>query len=164
MKNVFLGLGSNIGNRYENLRQALMMIGEHIGQVSSVSPVYQTEPWGFQADTDFLNMVICVETTLTPSGLLGRILMIESQMGRMRYPAGYSSRLIDIDILFLDNEIINHEDIVIPHPRMHLRRFVMIPLNQIAPDFIHPVFNKTIRELLEECKDESRVTRYPEIT
>jgi deoxyguanosine kinase len=160
MKTVFLGFGSNMGDRYENLKEALSMTVKNIGSLISVSPVYQTEPWGFKADTDFLNMVICIETQLTVTGLLGRILMIESGMGRLRNVSRYSSRVIDIDILFYANEIINREGLVIPHPRLHERRFVLQPLSRIAPDLVHPLFKKTITGLLEECQDKSKVTWY----
>ena len=102
MKTVYLGIGTNLGDREENLRTAIKLIGEHIGEVTAKSSVYETEPWGFTSETSFLNMVIKVETKLTPSGLLGRILMIEAMMGRLREGEGYKSRIIDIDILFFE--------------------------------------------------------------
>lgn len=157
MKKVFIGIGSNLGNRAENLREAKSMIGELIGPVVSESPVYETEPWGFESDNEFLNMVLCAETDLSPSGLLGRILMIESQLGRIRSEARYSSRNIDIDILLYNSEIINETALIIPHPRMHERRFVLVPLNEIASELKHPVLKKSIKALLEECKDSSKV-------
>ena len=157
MKKVFLGLGSNLGNRVENLISAKVRIGELIGPVVSESPVYETEPWGFESDEKFLNMVLCAETDLSPSGLLGRILKIESQLGRIRSEARYSSRNIDIDILLYNNEIINETALIIPHPRMHERRFVLVPLNEIASELKHPVLKKSIKALLEECKDDSKV-------
>jgi 2-amino-4-hydroxy-6-hydroxymethyldihydropteridine diphosphokinase len=109
-------------------------------------------------------MVLSVETDLPPSGVLGRILMIESQLGRIRYRCGfkYLSRCIDIDILLYDNEITDQEALKIPHPRLHERRFVLVPLAEIASGLIHPVFNKTILELLKECKDNGKVKKYKE--
>lgn len=160
MKKVFLGLGSNLGDRAENLRETKIRIEESIGSVVSASSVYETEPWGFVSDLDFLNIVLCVETDLSPSGLLGRILMIESQMGRIRRESQFSSRKIDIDILLYNNEIINEEALNIPHLRMHERKFVMIPLAEIAPDLIHPVLNKSIESLLKSCKDDNKVRKY----
>jgi 2-amino-4-hydroxy-6-hydroxymethyldihydropteridine diphosphokinase len=164
MKTVFLGLGSNLGNRAEILQAAKKMIGESVGAIISISSVYETEPWGFESDKEFLNMVLSVETDLPPSGVLGRILMIESQLGRIRYRCGfkYLSRCIDIDILLYDNEITDQEALKIPHPRLHERRFVLVPLAEIASGLIHPVFNKTILELLKECKDNGKVKKYKE--
>jgi len=160
MKRVFLGLGSNLGDREENLQEAKVRIGESIGQVVSASSVYETEPWGFESDREFLNMVLCAETYLSPSGLLGRILMIESQLGRIRSEKKFTSRNIDIDILLYDNDIVNEEALQIPHPQMHERRFVLIPLCEIAPDLIHPVLKKSSQTLLKECKDNCKVVKY----
>jgi 2-amino-4-hydroxy-6-hydroxymethyldihydropteridine diphosphokinase len=160
MKKVFLGLGSNLGNREENLNKAKVMIGSSIGSVISSSSLYETEPWGFESKEEFLNMVICIETKLSPSGLLGRILMIESQLGRVRCDTKYSSRVIDIDILLYDNDIVNEEALIIPHPKIEERRFVLVPLAEIAPDLIHPVLNKSLKSLLQTCSDKSSVVIY----
>jgi 2-amino-4-hydroxy-6-hydroxymethyldihydropteridine diphosphokinase len=164
MKKVFLGLGSNLGERAEILQEAKKMIGETIGTVISVSSVYETEPWGFDSDKEFLNIVLSVETDLSPSGLLGRILMIESQLGRIRFRCGdkYLSRNIDIDILLYNDEIFKEAALEIPHPRLHLRKFVLIPLAEIAPEAFHPELKKTVRELLDECEDNGRVSKYVE--
>src|SRR4030043_595504 len=155
----FLGLGTNLGDREENLRKAIAMIGESIGTVVLCSSVYETEPWGFQSENEFLNAVIKVKTSLKPSGLLGRILMIEAQLGRLREGKGYSSRIIDIDILLYGNEIIKKKGLQIPHPLIQDRRFTLVPLCDIAPEMVHPVLRKTFKELLEECKDESSVKK-----
>ncbi len=155
----FLGLGTNLGDREENLRKAIAMIGESIGTVVLCSSVYQTEPWGFQSENEFLNAVIKVKTSLKPSGLLGRILMIEAQLGRLREGKGYSSRIIDIDILLYGNEIIKKKGLQIPHPLIQDRRFTLVPLCDIAPEMVHPVLRKTFAELLEDCKDESEVKK-----
>jgi 2-amino-4-hydroxy-6-hydroxymethyldihydropteridine diphosphokinase len=162
MKTVFLGLGSNLGDRAKILQDAKKNIEESIGRIKSVSLVYETEPWGFESESKFLNMVLSVETDLSPSGLLGRILMIESRLGRIRYKCGFkfSSRSIDIDILLYNNEVVNETALQIPHPGMHLRRFVLEPLSKIAPELIHPVLKKTILTLLEECKDTGKVVEY----
>jgi 2-amino-4-hydroxy-6-hydroxymethyldihydropteridine diphosphokinase len=160
MKIVFLGIGTNLGNRESNLEQAIARIEEYIGRILKSSSIYETEPWGFQAKDEFLNMVVKVETTLTPSGLLGKILMIESLLGRVRGQKRYTSRLIDIDILLYVDLIVNEESLKIPHPLFHERKFVLVPLCEIASEMIHPVLKKSIADLLEICKDTSNVKRY----
>jgi 2-amino-4-hydroxy-6-hydroxymethyldihydropteridine diphosphokinase len=157
MKKVFLCLGSNLGDRAENLKQAELRIAEYIGSIVSVSSVYETEPWGFESENMFLNKVLCLETDLSPSGLLGRILMIESQLGRVRCETQYKSRNIDIDILLYNNDIVKEQALEIPHPRMHERRFALVPIVEIAPDLIHPVLKKTMRKLLKSCSDKGKV-------
>jgi 2-amino-4-hydroxy-6-hydroxymethyldihydropteridine diphosphokinase len=157
MKKVFLCLGSNLGDRAENLKQAELRIAEYIGSIVSVSSVYETEPWGFESENMFLNKVLCLETDLFPSGLLGRILMIESQLGRVRCETQYKSRNIDIDILLYNNDIVKEQALEIPHPRMHERRFALVPIVEIAPDLIHPVLKKTMRKLLKSCSDKGKV-------
>jgi 2-amino-4-hydroxy-6-hydroxymethyldihydropteridine diphosphokinase len=160
MKTAFLGIGTNIGIREENLRNAVFKIEEHIGKLVASSSVYETEPWGFQSMDEFLNMVVKVETKLTPSGLLGRILMIESLLGRVRGEKQYSSRVIDIDILLYEDLVIDELSLKIPHPLLHKRRFVLVPLSELAPEIIHPVLNKSVCTLLELCEDKSKVLPY----
>jgi 2-amino-4-hydroxy-6-hydroxymethyldihydropteridine diphosphokinase len=166
MKIVFLGIGTNLGSRERNLSEALAMISENIGKIVKSSSVYESEPWGFQSDDKFLNMVVKVETTLSASGLLGRILMDEVLLGRIRAGKQYSSRKIDVDILFYDDLILDEESLRIPHPRLHERKFVLIPLCEIAPEFVHPVLKKSVTELLEMCEDRGEVRKYsyPPIT
>ena len=159
MKRVFLGLGTNLGDREKNLEQALDKIAEVIGIIVSRSSVYETEPWGFQSSDQFLNMVIGVDTNLKPSGLLGRLLMIESLLGRLRDGKQYSSRIIDIDILLYGRQKVDTLSLKIPHPRMHERKFVLIPLCEIAPRTVHPVFGKTMTKLLKECEDAGKIKK-----
>ena len=161
MNKAILGLGTNLGDREKNLFTTLGHITEQVGRVVKISPVYETEPWGFESEDTFLNAVILVETNLKPCSLLGRLLMIEAFMGRLREGKSYSSRIIDIDILFFSDSIINEGDLVVPHPKLHLRRFVLTPLSDIEPELIHPVIKKTISELLAECEDNGIVKLCP---
>jgi 2-amino-4-hydroxy-6-hydroxymethyldihydropteridine diphosphokinase len=142
----YLSLGSNIGDREAHLRDAQTRLIV-AGQVLKVSSFYETEPVEFTEQPWFLNCAVELETTETPQRLMARILQIEKEMGRDRVQKK-GPRLIDIDILLFDNEIIRSEQLTIPHPAMHQRRFVLEPLAEIAPAVVHPVFNKAIRELL----------------
>jgi len=161
MKSVFLGIGSNLGNRENNMQQAVEHISKRVGEVCMTSTIYETEPWGFQSDFAFLNMVIVVETHMSPKELLSEILYIESSLGRIRNKVHYSSRIIDIDILLYDDVVLSEPDLTIPHPLLHERKFVLIPLCEISSELVHPVLKKTFRELLEECGDTSNVTPLP---
>jgi 2-amino-4-hydroxy-6-hydroxymethyldihydropteridine diphosphokinase len=159
VKEAYIGLGTNLGNREENLKKAIEKIIISAGEVISRSGMYITEPWGFQSDDHFLNMVILINTRLRAVDLLKQLLKIEMQMGRVRGAEKYSSRVIDIDILFYENEIINKPYLKIPHPKIQERKFVLVPLCDIAPEKIHPVLKKTFKILLEECDDEGIVKR-----
>lgn len=160
MKIVFLGIGTNLGNRENNLENAIASIGLSIGPVLMSSSIYDTEPWGFQSEEEFLNMVVKLETDLAPVVLLERIHTIESLLGRVRGPEQFSSRVIDIDILLYEDMIIDEDNLKIPHPLLQERRFVLVPLCEIGAELLHPVLKKTIEELLEECMDKGIVTRY----
>jgi 2-amino-4-hydroxy-6-hydroxymethyldihydropteridine diphosphokinase len=157
---VYLGLGSNIGDRSMNLTEAKKQISERIGIVKKVSPVYETEPWGFISSSFFLNQVISVETSLEPLFVLGAMNSIEISMGRSRTNKEYQDRIIDIDLLFFDDLIMNTKEIMIPHPHLHERRFVLRPLSDIAGAMIHPVHKKTIAELLVNCSDQNNIILY----
>jgi 2-amino-4-hydroxy-6-hydroxymethyldihydropteridine diphosphokinase len=160
MKKAYLGLGSDLGDREGNLRLAAEEIGRSAGSIIELSPVYETEPVGFRGKGDFLNMVICIETTLSPSSLLKVIMVSEKNLGRVRSETRNISRVIDIDLLLYSDEIINDNSLIVPHPRMHERKFVLVPLNDIAPGLVHPHLGKTISELLEECTDSSHIMPY----
>jgi len=160
LQTAYLLLGSNRGNRLTMLSHAAELIGQNTGTITASSSVYETAPWGFYDETYFLNQVICLETLLPPYDLLDSLLHIETSIGRTRQGKNYSSRTIDIDILFYGDHIINHEHLTIPHPRQHERRFSLLPLAEIAPGFVHPVFKVTIHELLLKCSDVSEVHLY----
>ena len=154
----YFSLGSNLGNRDEYLDHAIRLISERIGQIVKKSSVYETDPWGFNADVPFLNRVVEAETELTPEELIREILGIEQELGRVRGD-GYTSRTIDIDILFYGDQVVSTSDLKIPHPSIQDRRFVLVPLCEIAGRFIHPVLDTSISDLLEFCKDFGRVTK-----
>jgi 2-amino-4-hydroxy-6-hydroxymethyldihydropteridine diphosphokinase len=158
--NVFLGIGANLGNRAENLKDSVLRIEKYIGPVLGSSSVFETEPWGFETYDQFLNMVVKVETKHSPSMLLGEILKIETLLGRVRGEELYSSRLIDIDLLLYEDQIINEKNLIVPHPLMHERKFVLVPLCQIAPEMKHPVMKVTFASLLESCNDKSSCKIY----
>lgn len=152
MNTAFLSLGTNMGNKTNNLQNALALIRERIGRVVQVSSVYETAPWGVTNQPGFYNIAISVATSLSAQKLLITALDIEKQMGRVREKK-MGQRIIDIDLLLFEDEIINEPLLQVPHPYLHQRNFVLIPLNEIAPDKIHPVLNKSIKELLAASED-----------
>ena len=146
MSIVYIGIGSNLGDRKEHCLKAVRLFAEKGVVVRRRSSMYETEPWGVKDQPRFINMVIEAETGLTPEELLGVLKEIEEEVGRME-TYRWGPRVIDLDILLYDNLAINTPELTIPHPRMHEREFVLRPLVEIAPDKIHPVLKKTIREL-----------------
>ena len=151
MEDVFLGIGSNLGDREENLAQARDSI-EAFVRIEAVSPVYETNAWGFEDQPAFLNQVIHIKTSLSPQALLNRIKRIEKDLGRKK-SFRWGPRLIDIDILFFADYIIESASLTIPHKELHKRAFVLVPLADIAPDFVHPVFNQTVSALRDTLAD-----------
>jgi len=141
-----------------SLVKATKLIGNLIGKVIQYSPVFESEPWGFVADTSFFNVVLMAESELNPQQVLNQVLEIENTLGRKRSGKEYSSRIIDIDILFYDEKKIDENNLVIPHPLLHRRKFVLEPLAAIAPDLIHPGYQTTITELLHQLKDNSLIS------
>ncbi|MEZ4798058.1 MAG: 2-amino-4-hydroxy-6-hydroxymethyldihydropteridine diphosphokinase [Flavobacteriaceae bacterium] len=155
--NIYISLGSNKGDKFKNLQNAIDLIHQKIGFVSSISRVYKTEAIGFEGD-DFFNACIAVETNLKPKKAMQLLLNIEIELGRTRINAkGYESRIIDLDIIFYNDEIIDTKLLTVPHPEMHKRKFVLQPLKDIAPQVVHPKKQKLVSELLENCKDKSEV-------
>lgn len=158
-KEVYLLLGSNLDDREKNLLLAIKRINEQAGTVLAVSSLYETQPWGEPDQAEFLNQVIEIETNHTPEQLLDKLLFIENELGRQR-GSRWGPRTIDIDILFYGREIISKKNLVIPHPGITDRRFNLVPLSEIAPNFVHPRFNKKCKQLLEECTDPLAVRLY----
>ena len=159
MNTVFLLTGSNLGNRAENLGKTLDLLNLSTGIILDESAIYETQAWGVNDQPDFLNQVLKLRTILNPFDLLTHIERIEEEIGRSETFRG-GPREIDIDILLFNDLIVEKEGICIPHIHLHNRKFVLIPLNEIAPSFTHPKYNKTIGELLSECKDIDKVEEY----
>ncbi len=157
-QNVFLLLGGNIGDRENFLRMAREQLANKAGSIKKASAIYQTAAWGVEDQQPYLNQVLQIETKFTAEELIAITQHIETTLGRTRQTR-WEARVIDIDILFFDNQIITKPGIEIPHPRLHLRRFTLIPLAEIAPDFKHPALQKTVTDLLEICPDELEVKK-----
>ena len=155
LHSVFIILGSNLGDKIAHLEQGCDWLRQ-IGTVNRSSNIYETEPWGVDDHPSYLNLVLELTTDLPPGRLMKACLRIERQFGRIR-KKGIKPRVLDIDILLYDNRIVEQKKVTIPHPRMHLRRFALIPLAELAPDKVHPVFGITIKELLDQCPDRSAV-------
>jgi 2-amino-4-hydroxy-6-hydroxymethyldihydropteridine diphosphokinase len=153
MIDVFLLLGSNLGNRNVFLNKAIEYIEQDIALVVKKSAVYETQSWGKTDLPDYLNQVVMLQTTLSAQEVLQKVLKIEIEMGRTREEK-WGSRIIDIDILFYGSYIINEPNLIVPHPQLHNRRFTLEPLEMLAPDFIHPVLNKSVLELKNSLKDD----------
>ena len=161
LKKAYISLGSNSGDKLKNLQKAVSLLKERAGGITKVSAVYKTPSWGFEAD-DFLNACMEIDTDLHPQELLEILLNIERHLGRIRSGQnGYQSRNIDLDILFYNGEVIDESDLQIPHPHLEKRRFVLQPLNDIAPKFVHPLLKKDISELLDSCEDQSMLEKTP---
>jgi 2-amino-4-hydroxy-6-hydroxymethyldihydropteridine diphosphokinase len=158
MSTVYLLLGSNMGNSKQKLLTAIRYIEKEIGSVTRQSHLYKTAAWGKTDQPDFINQVIIVETSLDPQQTIKTILSIEKKMGRIRTEKN-APRIIDIDILFFGKQVINETELIIPHPQLANRRFVLIPLNELSPLLKHPVLKKTIHHLLRVCADKLPVNK-----
>ena len=157
MHNCILHLGSNVGFPQYNLELAEVLVWNYIGEIKTKSKLYQTAPWGYHDQSDFLNCAYWVLTDKSAEEVLSEAQMIEQRMGREK-TLKWGPRLIDIDIIFFDEQIIENDNLIIPHPEITNRNFVLVPLMDICPDWIHPTKAKTIRAILNECKDQSQVT------
>ncbi len=157
--NVVLLLGGNLGDRFQNISNAVNAIKEFVGSIQKKSSLYETAAWGITDQPHFLNQVVVVHTILSAQQVLEKILFIEKQLGRERL-VKMGPRIIDIDILFYDDTIIEEENLIIPHPRLQERKFVLEPLNELIPNYIHPILNKSVKVLLQECTDTLNVKKF----
>ena len=159
---IILSIGTNIGNRKANIENAITALNT-IGSVTAVSPIYSSEPWGFESENGFYNIALIIETSLSPLDLLKETQRIEKELGRTaKTTTAYADRIIDIDIIDYDNQIIKISQqstvnslLTLPHPLMHLRNFVLYPLADIAPEWMHPILKLTAQELKEKSEDKS---------
>ena len=159
MESCYVLFGSNMGDKENIFAEACILINNRCGAITAVSSSYESEPWGFEASEWFLNRLIVVDTDLNPEAMLRELLAIEAELGRVRHPEkeGYTSRTADLDILYFGQRVIVTPILTVPHPRLHLRRFALMPLCEVAPELMHPVFQVTQRELLHRCTDQSIV-------
>jgi deoxyguanosine kinase len=159
VRTTYLSLGSNLGNKLENLQCAIDEINKEIGHVKKISSVYKTKSWGFEGE-DFYNICIEIASSLSPERMIQSVLQIENRLGRTRANGKtYNNRIIDIDILLFDDEIIFFNDLKVPHPEMLNRKFVLVPLTEIAPNVIHPIAKRTILICLQQCPDSQSIDK-----
>ena len=159
MHKVFLGIGGNIGDKQLNFTKVAHLANDRLGNIIKKSSIYETPPWGFLSEDYFWNQVFLIETEINPENLLEEIREIEAEFVRKRESDRYASREMDIDILYFDDIYFETENLIIPHPQLQNRKFVLVPLVEIAPDFKHPLFRLTNLQLLENCKDESVIIK-----
>ncbi len=160
MTRVYFLLGGNIGNREELLSEAIRKMTNQLGKCVQTSSLYETEPWGFTHEQNFLNQVVVFDSELAALDILDKTQAIEKELGRVRKTTQYCERTIDIDILFYGDERIENERLSVPHPRIQERSFALHPLAELIPEFIHPILKKSIKQLKEECSDELKVNKF----
>lgn len=159
MVRCYILFGSNQGDKRKLLEQSCVLVSERCGMLVERSSAYITEPWGFESDEWFLNALLVVETELDPDTLMDTLMGIEAELGRVRHPEkeGYSSRTVDLDILYYGDRVVNTGKVTVPHPRLHQRKFALMPLCEVIPDFLHPVLNMSQEDILCQCPDPSTV-------
>jgi 2-amino-4-hydroxy-6-hydroxymethyldihydropteridine diphosphokinase len=156
---LYILLGGNLGDKQKVFSETLVRLNEILGEINSQSAIYETEPWGFESDDFFWNQVLEITTDHSPEEVLHLTQQLEIELGRIRKSNQCNSRIIDIDILFYGDQIIKLDNLVVPHPQIQERKFALVPLCEIAPDLNHPVFQKSIRHLLDECQDKLHVEK-----
>jgi 2-amino-4-hydroxy-6-hydroxymethyldihydropteridine diphosphokinase len=161
MIKLYILLGGNLGDKQKVFSEARAKLGQQVGTITNQSVLYETEPWGFESNDIFWNQVIEISTALSPEEVLLQTQQIEHELGRIRKANQYDSRIIDIDILFYGDQIIELESLIVPHPRIQERKFALVPLCEIASELIHPVFRKSIRQLVNDCTDLLKVCPIP---
>ena len=160
MNKAVLLLGSNLGNGQLLFQHVISLIDERFGELETQSAIYKSRPWGFEHENDFLNQILVLETDLAAEEILQNCLKIEADLGRQRKKQkGYSARIIDIDLLFVNDEVLDSKNLILPHPRLHLRKFTLLPLVELMPDFNHPKLHKSMQALLIACEDNSEVRK-----
>ena len=162
MIKLYILLGGNLGDKQLIFSEARAMLSQQVGTITNQSAIYETEPWGFESTDIFWNQAIEMSTDLSPEEVLQQTKQIEQALGRIRKANQYDSRTIDIDILFYGDQIIELKNLIVPHPRIQERKFALAPLSEINPKLIHPGFQKSIRQLLEECTDSLKVEIVPD--
>ena len=158
MNKAVLLLGSNLGDSQLLFQQVISLIDERLGELEIQSSLYKSPPWGFEHENNFINQVLIMNTEKDAEEVLQSCLQIEVDLGRKRTAQGYGARTIDIDVLFINDEVMETENLVLPHPRLHLRKFTLLPLVELIPDFVHPTLQKSMQELLVVCEDNSEVS------
>ena len=160
MTRIYFLLGGNIGNREEILSEAIKKMTSQLGKLVQTSALYETEPWGFTHEQNFLNQVVVFDSELLPLDILDKTQTIEQELGRVRKTTQYCERTIDIDILFYGDECIENQRLSIPHPRIQERLFALHPLAELIPEFVHPKLKKSIQLLKDECSDKLKVNKF----
>jgi 2-amino-4-hydroxy-6-hydroxymethyldihydropteridine diphosphokinase len=163
MNRLYILLGGNLGDKQKVFSETRERLNKLLGEITSRSAIYETEPWGFESSDLFWNQVLEITTNLSPEEVLWQTQQTELELGRIRKFNQYNSRIIDIDILFYGDQVINQQNLIIPHPRIQERKFALIPLCEIAANLIHPIFQKSIIRLLEECTDQLKVKKISDL-
>ena len=161
MKLAGIGIGGNIEPRIEYLEKAILWVESLVGKVVRKSKLYESEPWGGVGQAQFLNQVLIIETELNPLEVLQYLKKIESLLGRVEGER-WGPRNIDLDLLFLEREVFHSSELLLPHPRLHERNFVLLPLQEVLPEWVHPTYQMNVPDLLRYCRDEGLITLYRE--
>ena len=158
LNKVYIGVGTNLGDKPKNIEEAYSLVENSVGKIRTKSSLYSSEPWGFESNEDFINSMIIVESKHAYREVLARLKMIEDKMGRVKMKTDeYESRIIDLDIIAFNDEIVDENEIIIPHQHLQDRKFVLVPMNEVDNEWVHPVSRLSISELIIHSKDDSNV-------